>query len=217
MLTGIRGDGMANLVFFDQSHTYEVDGEPVPSVSEVTRFLSREIYGDITQFQLDNAAERGTAVHKALEVLDKYSEVEAAEDIVQTLMSRLLEYKEPEKLLRMTPQELQSYAMRAVFNMALDRKRRLMREQAWITQPAEEDYTDLGDFQDMEMKELLYRLVARLPEKEREVMELYLEDPELTQEEIAQRLGLHRITVNRRYKRAVKIMRILYRTQEYDT
>ena len=28
---------------------------------------------------------------------------EAAEDIVQTLMSRLLEYKEPEKLLRMEP------------------------------------------------------------------------------------------------------------------
>ena len=142
---------------------------------------------------------------------------EAAEDIVQTLMSRLLEYKEPEKLLRMEPQELQSYAMRAVFNMAMDRKRRIQREQALSIQPAEEDYTDLGDFQDMEMKELLYRLVARLPEKEREVMELCLEDPELTQEEIAQRLGLHRITVNRRYRRAVKLMRILYRRQGYDT
>ena len=142
---------------------------------------------------------------------------DAAEDIVQTLMSRLLEYKEPEKLLRMTPQELQNYAMRAVFNMALDRKRRLMREQAWITQPAEEDYTDLGDFQDMEMKELLYHLVSCLPEKEREVMELRIEDPELTQEEIAQRLGLHRITVNRRYRRAVKLMRLLYRRQGCDT
>ena len=142
---------------------------------------------------------------------------EAAEDIVQTLMSRLLEYKEPERLLSMEPQELQSYAMRAVFNMAMDRKRRIQREQALSIQPTEEDYTDLGDFQDMEMKELLYRLVARLPEKEREVMELCLEDPELTQEEIAQRLGLHRITVNRRYRRAVKLMRILYRTQEYDT
>ena len=142
---------------------------------------------------------------------------EAAEDIVQTLMSRLLEYKEPEKLLRMEPQELQSYAMRAVFNMAMDRKRRIRREQALSIQPSEEDYTDLGDFQDMEMKELLYRLVARLPEKEREVMELCLEDPELTQEKIAQRLGLHRITVNRRYRRAVKLMRILYRRQGYDT
>ena len=142
---------------------------------------------------------------------------EAAEDIVQTLMSRLLEYKEPEKLLRMEPQELQSYAMRAVFNMAMDRKRRIRREQALSIQPSEEDYTDLGDFQDMEMKELLYHLVSCLPEKEREVMELRIEDPELTQEEIAQRLGLHRITVNRRYRRAVKLMRTLYQTQEYDT
>lgn len=142
---------------------------------------------------------------------------EAAEDIVQTLMSRLLEYKKPERLLRMEPQELQSYAMRAVFNMAMDRKRRIQREQALSIQPTEEDYTDLGDFQDMEMKELLYRLVARLPEKEREVMELCLEDPELTQEKIAQRLGLHRITVNRRYRRAVKLMRILYRRQGHDT
>ena len=142
---------------------------------------------------------------------------DVAEDIVQTLMSRLLEYKHPEKLLRMTPQELQNYAMRAVFNMALDQKRRLMREQAWITRPAEEDYTDLGDFQDMEMKELLYHLVSCLPEKEREVMELRIEDPELTQEEIAQRLGLHRITVNRRYRRAVKLMRLLYRRQGCDT
>ena len=142
---------------------------------------------------------------------------EAAEDIVQTLMSRLLEYKEPEKLLRMTPQELQNYAMRAVFNMALDRNRKILREQAWITRPEEEDYTNLGDFQDMEMKELLYQLLARLPKKEQEVMELCLEDPELTQEEIAQKLGLHRITVNRRYRRAVKLMRTLYQTQEYDT
>ena len=142
---------------------------------------------------------------------------EAAEDIVQTLMSRLVEYKEPEKLLRMTPQELQNYAMRAVFNMALDRKRKILREQAWITRPEEEDYTNLGDFQDMEMKELLYQLLARLPKKEQEVMELCLEDPELTQEEIAQKLGLHRITVNRRYRRAVKLMRTLYQTQEYDT
>ena len=71
---------------------------------------------------------------------------EAAEDIVQTLMSRLLEYKEPERLLSMEPQELQSYAMRAVFNMAMDRKRRIQREQALSIQPTEEDYTDLGDF-----------------------------------------------------------------------
>lgn len=72
---------MARLVFYDSSHTYEVDGEEVPSVSEIIRFISREVYGDVAQFHLDHAADRGTKVHKALEVLDKYGEVEITEDI----------------------------------------------------------------------------------------------------------------------------------------
>lgn len=66
-----------------------MDGEEVPSVSEITRFISREVYGDVSQFRLDNAAERGRAVHKALEVLDKYGEVEASEDIVPYIRAYL--------------------------------------------------------------------------------------------------------------------------------
>lgn len=80
---------MANLVFFDSSHTYEIDGEEIPSVSELTRFISREVYGDVSQFHLDNAGERGRAVHKALEVLDKYGEVECAEDIAPHIKAYL--------------------------------------------------------------------------------------------------------------------------------
>lgn len=72
---------MAKLLFFDTDHKYTLDGEELPSVSEVTRFISREIYGDIGQFNLDRAAKRGTAVHKATEVLDKYGKVEISEDI----------------------------------------------------------------------------------------------------------------------------------------
>lgn len=71
---------MAKLVFFDDSHTYEIDGEPVPSVSQLTRFISRELYSDIGQFQLDRAGERGSKVHKALEVLDKYGQAEIDAD-----------------------------------------------------------------------------------------------------------------------------------------
>lgn len=67
---------MATLLFFDQGHKYTVDGEEVPSVSELCRFLSREIYGEVAQFRLDTAAERGTAVHKSCESLDKYGECE---------------------------------------------------------------------------------------------------------------------------------------------
>lgn len=72
---------MAKLIFYDATHTYEVDGEEIPSVSEITRFISREVYGDVTQFNLDRAGDRGSKVHKALEVLDKYGQVEITEDI----------------------------------------------------------------------------------------------------------------------------------------
>ena len=72
---------MARLIFFDDTHSYEVDGENFASVSEISRFASREIYGDINQYTLDNACSRGSAVHKATEVLDKYGNVECAEDI----------------------------------------------------------------------------------------------------------------------------------------
>lgn len=67
---------MAKLLFFETNHEYQLDGEPLPSVSEITRFVSREVYGDVTQFRLDNAAERGTKIHKATELLDKYGSAE---------------------------------------------------------------------------------------------------------------------------------------------
>ena len=68
---------MSQLIFFDEGHIYELDGERIPSVSEITRFLAREIYGDVQQFRLDRAAERGTKIHKLTEALDKYGEIDA--------------------------------------------------------------------------------------------------------------------------------------------
>lgn len=77
-----EGIEVAKLLFFDNTHTYVLDGDELPSVSEISRFASREIYGDINQYTLDNAAARGSAVHKATEILDKYGKVECDEDIV---------------------------------------------------------------------------------------------------------------------------------------
>lgn len=85
---------MAKLLFFDTDHTYMLDGEKIPSVSELTRFISREIYSDINQFNLDRAADRGTAIHKATEVLDKYGSVEATEDIVPYVKAYIAFLKE---------------------------------------------------------------------------------------------------------------------------
>ena len=73
---------MATLLFFDQGHKYTLDGEELPSVSELCRFLSREIYGDVAQWRLDNAADRGTAVHKACESLDKFGSVDVQDAIL---------------------------------------------------------------------------------------------------------------------------------------
>lgn len=80
---------MATLLFFDEGHKYTLDGEELPSVSELCRFLSREIYGEITQYKLDNAAERGTAVHKATEILDKYGTVDVQDDILPYVQAYL--------------------------------------------------------------------------------------------------------------------------------
>lgn len=72
---------MATLLFFDQEHKYTLDGEILPSVSELCRFISREIYDSVSQYNLDRAAERGTKVHKACEALDLYGKVEVSDDI----------------------------------------------------------------------------------------------------------------------------------------
>lgn len=62
---------MWKLEFFDNTHTYLLNGEEVPSVSEISRFASREVYNDnIDKFVLDNARDRGKAVHIATEELD---------------------------------------------------------------------------------------------------------------------------------------------------
>ena len=85
---------MAQLLFFDEGHKYTLDGEELPSVSQLTRFISREIYGDVGQFNLDRAADRGTAVHKATELLDKYGTVEIDEDISPYLKAYIAFRKE---------------------------------------------------------------------------------------------------------------------------
>lgn len=73
---------MATLLFYDDTHKYTVDGEEVPSVSELTRFITREVYTDAPQLAVEGAAKRGTAVHKATQALDELGKVECEDDIV---------------------------------------------------------------------------------------------------------------------------------------
>ena len=81
----------------EDDHVYQTqDGEEIDSVSHIIRFMPREIYGDVTQWTLDNAASRGTKVHKATEVLDKWGEVECdaeTEPYVQAYVKFKREHK----------------------------------------------------------------------------------------------------------------------------
>ena len=77
---------MAKILNFEpEGHIYRLGDETLPSVSELTRFISRELYADIAQSVLDNAADRGTRVHKATEALDKYGTAECDDDILPYL------------------------------------------------------------------------------------------------------------------------------------
>lgn len=80
---------MAQLMFFDHGHKYTLDGVELPSVSELCRFISREIYGTVAQYTLDMAADRGTMVHKATEALDVYGKVEVTDDIAPYVQAYL--------------------------------------------------------------------------------------------------------------------------------
>lgn len=72
---------MAQLTFYDENHVYEVDGQRIPSVSEVMRFASREVYSGIDQWRLDNAADRGTRVHDATLAIDESGSADVDADI----------------------------------------------------------------------------------------------------------------------------------------
>ena len=71
---------MDELIFYEKSHIYMLDGERLPCVSDLCRFIHKEIYKDAPIWQMEAAADRGTAVHKATEELDKTGRAEISDD-----------------------------------------------------------------------------------------------------------------------------------------
>lgn len=55
------------LEYFDETHTYLYDGLMLPSVSRILETKFKGEYKNVPPAVLDNAAKRGTAVHKAIE------------------------------------------------------------------------------------------------------------------------------------------------------
>lgn len=78
---------MSILQYFDKGHIYMLEGERIPCVSDLCRFLHREIYKEAPIWQLEAAADRGTKVHAATEVLDKTGQAEIDDDYLPYLQA----------------------------------------------------------------------------------------------------------------------------------
>ena len=59
-----------SLEFFEDNHTFLLDGEPIPSVTEILRPLQADSFAAINPAVLKAAADRGTAVHEITEAMD---------------------------------------------------------------------------------------------------------------------------------------------------
>lgn len=83
--------------FFPETHTYLVDGVEVPSVTEITRFLSYDYKSD-RPWMAEIAARRGTKVHEACMLIDYGEEPEEDPEIQGYLMAyrRFLQDYAPE-------------------------------------------------------------------------------------------------------------------------
>ena len=61
-----------NLTFDESDHTYRLDGVVLPSVTQIMRPLSDANYNGIPEDVLQKAADRGTAVHQAIDIFLNY-------------------------------------------------------------------------------------------------------------------------------------------------
>lgn len=69
------------LEFEPINHVYTLDGIQIPSVSEILRFASKELYANTSVQAMEIAADRGTRVHAATEALDRYGTADIDPDI----------------------------------------------------------------------------------------------------------------------------------------
>ena len=65
---------LKGLTFEEGSHIYRLDGKEIPSVSKILSPLSKSAYDAIPMSVLNAAADRGTAVHEAIENFSLFGE-----------------------------------------------------------------------------------------------------------------------------------------------
>lgn len=68
---------LKELEFSQEGHVYRLDGLVIPSVSKIMEPVSMFTYSTIDPSVLARASERGTAVHKAIEVYNEFGIMDA--------------------------------------------------------------------------------------------------------------------------------------------
>ena len=84
--------------FYDDFHTYELNGQILPSVSKIMAEVSKDYYAEIPLERLEKAAERGTRVHQSVEYYELYG-WDAPDDIKGFLTS----YKAVKRIKKFEP------------------------------------------------------------------------------------------------------------------
>ena len=85
------------LTFDEATHTYRIDGEVVPSVTHICRFLNYDVKSD-REWLVKEAADRGARVHAATAAMDWGEEPEVEPDIAGYVQAyrRFLKDYQPE-------------------------------------------------------------------------------------------------------------------------
>ncbi len=78
------------LEYIDETHTYLVDGVIVPSITQILKVKFGNKYADVSAEVLQKAADKGTAVHEAIE---KYCKTGIEEDIKEVKNFKFLQKK----------------------------------------------------------------------------------------------------------------------------
>lgn len=69
------------LEYFDDTHTYLVDGIVVPSITQILKIKFKNKYSGVNERVLNRASEKGTQVHEAIERFCKTGETEDLKEV----------------------------------------------------------------------------------------------------------------------------------------
>ena len=69
------------LEYFDDTHTYLVNGIIVPSITQIMKVKFKNKYDGVNKDVLNKASEKGTQIHNAIERLCKTGEVEGLKEV----------------------------------------------------------------------------------------------------------------------------------------